>query len=161
MEVTTGLVQAGHYQRRRRVDFLDFMNRVIAADPGQELHVILDHPSTHKPKDDRWLARHPNVHFHVTPTHASWLDQVGVWFSILSRRALQGQSFTSPRPVPLAIDRFIEAYNQTAHPFEWTKAAVHQMTPRNVTLIDAGRYQSEINYEPSALWRGWLSNDFL
>lgn len=130
LEVTTGLVQAGHYQRRRRVDFLDFMNRVVAAHPGRDLHVILDNLSTHKPKDDRWLARHPNVHFHFTPTHASWLNQVEVWFSILSRRALQGQSFTSPRQVRLAIDRFIEAYNQTAHPFEWTKAAVHQTTPK-------------------------------
>jgi len=130
LDVATGLVQAGHYKRRRRVDFLDFMNGVVAAYPEKELHVILDNLNTHKPKNDRWLARHPNVHFHFTPTHASWLNQIEVWFSILSRRALQGQSFTSPRQVRAAIDRFIEAYNATAHPFQWTKVVVHQTLPR-------------------------------
>ena len=79
LEVAKGLVRIGHYQRRRR-EFLDFMNRVVVQYPGQELHVVLDNLSTHKPKRDRWLARHPNVHFHYTPiyTHASWLSQVEV-----------------------------------------------------------------------------------
>jgi DDE superfamily endonuclease len=60
--------------RRRRIEFLDFMNRIIADQPGREIHVILDNLSTHKPKCDRWLTRHKNVHFHFTPTHASWLN---------------------------------------------------------------------------------------
>jgi len=72
------------------------MNRIVAQHPGREMHVILDNLNTHKPKHDRWLARHKNVHFHFTPTHASWLNQVEVWFSILSRHALAGASFTSP-----------------------------------------------------------------
>ena len=96
LEITTGLVKAGHYRRRRRVEFLHFMNRIVAQHPGWEMHVILDNLNTHKPKHDRWLARHKNVHFHFTPTHASWLNQVEVWFSILSRHALAGASFTSP-----------------------------------------------------------------
>ena len=74
LEVATGLVKAGHYQRRRRVEFLHFMNRVVADHPDREIHVILDNLNTHKPKHDRWLARHKNVHFHFTPTHASWLQ---------------------------------------------------------------------------------------
>src|SRR5450759_1436248 len=80
--------------RRRRREFLDFMNEVLAAhpDPDLQIHVVLDNLNTHKPKHDRWLARHRNVHFHFTPTHASWLNQVEVWFSILSRRALAGAS---------------------------------------------------------------------
>jgi len=84
LDVATGLVKTGHYQRRRRVEFLDFMNRLVAEHDGREIHVILDNLNTHKPKHDRWLARHKNVHFHFTPTHASWLNQVEVWFSILS-----------------------------------------------------------------------------
>lgn len=128
LEVATGAVQTGHYQRRRRVEFLDFMNRVLAAHPGKELHVIVDNLNTHKPKHDMWLARHKNVHFHYTPTHASWMNQIEVWFSILVRAALKGASFTSPKEVREAIDRFVVAYNPTAHPFEWTKEVVHPNT---------------------------------
>src|SRR5215472_16862000 len=130
LEGATGLIKTGHYRRRRRFEFLDFMNRVIAEHPGREIHVILDNLNTHKPKRDRWLARHKNVHFHFTPTHASWLNQVEIWFSILSAKALAGASFTSPRQVREQIDAFINAYNQDAHPFEWTKQVVHSRHPR-------------------------------
>ena len=101
------------------------MNEVVAGYPGQEIHVVLDNLNTHKPKHDRWLARHPNVHFHFTPTHASWLNQIETWFSILSRQALRGSSFRSPREVRDRIDAFIAAYNRTARPFRWRAAKVH------------------------------------
>ena len=131
LTVATGQVQAKHYARKRRIEFLDFMNSVVASNPeGTELHVVLDNYSTHKPKDDRWLRRHPNVHFHFTPTHASWLNQVEVWFSILWRKALRGASFTSPRELRAAIDRFIVAYAADAHPFHWTKSVVHAVAPK-------------------------------
>ena len=107
------------------------MNRVVVDHPGREIHVILDNLNTHKPKHDRWLARHKNIHFHFTPTHASWLNQVEVWFSILSSHALAGASFTSPREVRDQIDAFITAYNQDAHPFEWTKQVVFSKHPRS------------------------------
>jgi len=130
LEVATGMVRAGHYQRRRRIEFLDFMNRVVAEHPGREIHVILDNLSTHKPKCDRWLTRHKNVRFHFTPTHASWLNQVEVWFSILSQQALAGSSFTSTKQVRERIDDFVAAHNQKAHPFEWTKQVVFSKHPR-------------------------------
>ena len=127
LEVATGLITAGHYPRRRRREFLDFMNELVADYPAdQEIHVILDNLSTHKPKHDRWLARHPSVHFHFTPTRASWLNMIELWFSILSRRALRGASFTSPRQLREAIDAFIAAWNPKAHPFEWKKRVVYQ-----------------------------------
>ena len=125
LEVATGLVRTGHHKRRRRREFLDFMNRTVAHYRDQELHVILDNLNTHKPKHDRWLARHPNVHFHYTPTHASWLNQIECWFSILTRQALRGLSATSPRDVRRAIDDFTKAGNERAQPFEWTKRIVH------------------------------------
>jgi len=131
LEVATGLVQTGHYRRRRRREFLDFINRIVAHYPDQELHVVLDNLNTHKPKHDRWLARHPNVHFHYTPTHASWLNQVECWFSILWRRALRGLSATSPRDVCRAIDAFTAASNQQPMPFEWTKRVVHPVGLKN------------------------------
>jgi transposase len=100
------------------------MNQVVADYPDQEIHVVLDNLKTHKPKRDAWLARHKNVHFHFTPTHASWLNQVEIWFSILARSTLDGASFTSVAQLRQAIDAFIEAYNATAMPFAWRKAEV-------------------------------------
>ena len=103
LNVLTGKVDAAqHTKRRRRREFLDFMNEIVALYPDGELHVILDNLNTHKPKHDRWLAHHPKVHLHFTPTHASWLNQIECWFSILSRRALRGASFTSPRQLRAA-----------------------------------------------------------
>lgn len=136
LEVVTGMVKTGHYRRRRRREFLDFMNEVVRDHPADvELHVILDNLSTHKPKHDRWLTRHPNVHFHFTPTHASWLNQVEVWFSLLSRGALRGASFRNVRELRAAIDRFLAAYLETAAPFEWRAAKVH-VKPLSNTCSD-------------------------
>lgn len=130
LEVATGQVKAGHYSRRRRSEFLDFMNQLVADYPDQEIHVILDNLNIHRPKHDGWLKRHPNVHFHFTPTYASWLNQIECWFSILSRSALHGASFTSPQEVRIAIDAFIEVHNETAAPFRWTKTHVQPTAPR-------------------------------
>ena len=124
LEVLSGEVCAAHYPRRRRREFLDFMNGLVAAYPHLDLHVIVDNLNTHKPKHDRGLARHPHVRFHYTPTHASWLNQIECWFSILSRQALQGASFTSVAQLRQAIDHFVASYNKTATPFEWTKRVV-------------------------------------
>ncbi|MFI4972829.1 MAG: IS630 family transposase [Hyphomicrobiales bacterium] len=126
-EVATGKVSAVHKKRRRRIEFLDFMNGIVAAYPTDTaIHVVLDNLNTHKPKNDRWLKRHPNVHFHFTPTRASWLNQVEIWFSILQGNSLHDASFTSVKQLKEHIDAFIETYNQSAMPFVWTKAKVHQ-----------------------------------
>lgn len=125
-EVATGKVTAAHKKRRRRVEFLDFMNDIVAAHADTAIHVILDNLNTHKPRNDRWLKRHPNVHFHFTPTRASWLNQVEIWFSILQGKSLHGASFSSVAQLREHIDAFIKTYNQHAKPFVWTKARVHQ-----------------------------------
>ena len=82
--------------------------------------------NTHKPKNDRWLRRHPHVQFHFTPTRASWLNQVEIWFSILQGKSLHGASFPSVKHLREHIDAFIETYNENARPFVWTKSEVHQ-----------------------------------
>ena len=132
LDIATGQVTTGHYARRRRREFLDFMNEVVAENAGREIHVILDNLNTHKPKRDRWLKLHPQVHLHFTPTYSSWLNQVECWFSILSRSALRGGSFTSARQLREAIDAFVDVYNQKATPFEWTKAVVHPNSPKSI-----------------------------
>ena len=102
------------------------MNRIVAEHPKRQIHVILDNLNTHKPKQDRWLNRHPNVHFHFTPTRASWLNQIEIWFSILADQSLAGASFHSVTELRAHIDNFSEAYNERAKPFAWTKSEVHQ-----------------------------------
>ena len=106
------------------------MNEIVDAHPGREIHVVLDNLNTPKPKDDRWRKRHPNVHFHFIPTYSSWLNQVECWFSILSRQAQRGASFTSPLQLRRAIDDFVAVYNEAAAPFEWKKAVVFPSRPK-------------------------------
>lgn len=126
LETAAGLVKVGHCARRRQREFLTFMNESVASDPAnQELHVILDNLSTHH-YNHAWLRRHPHVFFHFTPTHASWLNHVEIWFSILWRHAVHGVSFTSPFHVRNAIEDFVAVCCETAHPFEWRTASVFQ-----------------------------------
>jgi transposase len=124
-EVATGKVTAAHTRQRRRVEFLDFMDEVVAAYPGQELHVILDNLNTHK-NNEAWLEAHPEVRFHFTPTRASWLNQVEIWFSILQAKSLTGASFTSVKQLRQHMDHFIATYNASPRPFAWTKTKVYQ-----------------------------------
>jgi transposase len=131
LNVATGQLKAGHYGRRRRQGFLDFMNEIVAEHPDEEIHVIMDNLSTHKPKWDHWIKRHPKVHLHFMPTHASWLNQIEIWFSLLSRYALRGAFFTSVRQLRQAIDDLISLHNEKAAPFEWTKCYVKSVHPEH------------------------------
>jgi transposase len=134
-EVATGKVKAKHTKRRRRREFLEFMDEVVAAYPETRLEVILDNLNTHK-KNEEWLARHPLVKFHYTPTRASWLNQVECWFSILQGQSLTGASFKSVEELKAHIDAYIADYNETAEPFVWTKSEVHQRRVKGRRLSD-------------------------
>ena len=134
-EVATGRVTAAHTKRRRRLEFLDFMDEVVAAWPDQELHVILDNLNTHK-NNDAWLEAHPKVAFHFTPTSASWLNQVEIWFSILQKKSLSKASFTSVKQLREHMDHFIKAYNANPKPFAWTKAKVRQRPLKGQRVSD-------------------------
>jgi transposase len=134
LEVATGQVKTAITQLKRREEFLQFMDQVVSeSSPEQELHVILDNYCTHK-KCDVWLAKHPNVHFHFTPTSASWLNQVEIWFGILSRKALRGLSSKSTAELRQAIEAFIAAYVQRAKPFKWRKREVKGSQLRNTIV---------------------------
>jgi transposase len=134
LEVATGQVKTAITQLKRREEFLQFMDQVVAEAPAdQELHVILDNYCTHK-KCDAWLAKHPNVHFHFTPTSASWLNQVEIWFGILSRKALRGLSSRSTSELRQAIEAFIKAYSEHAKPFKWRKREVKGSQLRNTIV---------------------------
>jgi transposase len=124
LKVATGEVKTKTTKSKKRPDFQEFMDEVVRDIPkDQEIHVILDNYSTHK-KNEAWLAAHPNVEFHFTPTSASWLNQVEIWFGILTRKALKGASFKSSEDVVEAIHAFTEAYHKNAKPFVWKKCEV-------------------------------------
>ena len=134
LKVATGEVQTAFTPRKRREEFLQFMDQIVEETlPEQELHAILDNYCTHK-KCDAWLAQHPNVHFHFTPTSASWLNQVEIWFGILSRKALRGLSAKSTTELRQAIEAFIAAYSKHAKPFKWRKREVKGSQLRNTIV---------------------------
>jgi transposase len=131
LDVATGAVQSKTTTTKKRPDFQAFMDEIVTTVPGgKDIHVILDNYCTHKKNDD-WLKEHPNVHFHYTPTSASWLNQVEIWFGIFSRKALSGASFTSTEQLVQAIEAFVERHNETAHPFVWRKREVKGAQLRN------------------------------
>lgn len=131
LNVATGTIQTKTTETKKRPDFQAFMDDVIKdVSADQEIHVILDNYCTHKKNHD-WLAKHPNVHFHFTPTSASWLNQVEIWFGIFSRKTLSGASFVSIEQLVQAIEAFIAAYNQSASPFVWRKREVKGAQLRN------------------------------
>lgn len=120
--VHTGEVKGSVYERNSRVEFLDFLDRLeVEIPPGKDVHAILDNLQVHKtPEVQAWLQAHPRWHFHFTPTHASWLNQIELWFSILSRRLLKRGIFKSKDDLKAQLLAFIERYNPTAKPFAWT-----------------------------------------
>lgn len=131
LNVATGTIQTKTAETKKRPDFQAFMDDVIKDVPAdREIHVILDNYCTHKKNHD-WLTKHPNVHFHFTPTSASWLNQVEIWFGIFSRKTLSGASFVSIEQLVQAIETFIAAYNQSASPFVWRKREVKGAQLRN------------------------------
>lgn len=120
--VHSGKILGNVYERNSRLEFLDFLNQLEAEIPaGKDVHAILDNLQVHKTAEvNAWLEAHPRWHFHFTPTHASWLNQIELWFSILSRRLLRRGSFSSQADLKTQLLAFIERYNPTAKPFAWT-----------------------------------------
>ena len=131
LDVATGHVRNKTTATKTRADFQAFMDEVVADVPAnRDVHVILDNYCTHK-KNEAWLRAHPNVSFHFTPTSASWLNQIEIWFGILSRKALSGASFDSKQDLAKAIQDFCDAWHQNAHPFVWRKREVKgRSTPK-------------------------------
>jgi transposase len=134
LEVATGTIHGRMTELKRRVEFLEFMDQVVAELPAdREIHVILDNYCIHK-KNDPWLLAHPNVQFHFTPTSASWLNMVEIWFGIFSRKALKGASFADTVALRRAIQEFIDVYNPRAKPFIWRKREVKGTQLRNTIV---------------------------
>ncbi len=135
LEVASGYVHTQTTERKKREDFRAFLDGVLTELPSeQEIHVILDNYGTHKRNDD-WLAKYQGrVQFHFTPTSASWLNQVEIWFSLLARQALRGASFPSKDHLRAAIEAFVQRHNQHPKPFRWRKREVKGSQLRNTII---------------------------
>ena len=125
--VGTGKVLGHCTKQRKRVDFLSFMDRVASVYRQRRVHVVLDNLNTHRDTNQgafmtEWNRRHgERFVFHYTPTHGSWLNQVELWFCILTRRILRYGNFHSPDELVRAILAFLREWNDTeAHAFRWT-----------------------------------------
>jgi transposase len=122
LEIATGKIVAHVRNRRTSVNFLRFMNDVVRAYPERELHVVADNLNIHKNESARrWLGRHSRVKFHYTPTHASWVNLIECFFSILSKQGLAHSVQRSKQDLKELLHRFIANYNANCGPFSWTK----------------------------------------
>jgi transposase len=118
-----GVTDACH-PGHRHSEFLAFLKLVAKAYPRRQLHVVVDNYATHKhQRVQAWLQAHPRVQLHFTPTYASWLNLVEVFFAIIERQALRRGDFASVQELITAIARFCESWNQRCQPFRWTKDA--------------------------------------
>jgi transposase len=135
LEIATGQVYAQTTEQKKREDFRRFLDSVIAELPvDREIHVILDNYCTHKKNDD-WLAKYEGrVNFHFTPTSASWLNQIEIWFGLLTRKALRGASFSSKDQLRAAIEAFVARTNDNPKPFHWRKREVKGSQLRNTII---------------------------
>jgi len=122
LDVHEGDVMGWVTDSTRSENFVAFLEDLVTYTPkGLELHCIVDNLSAHgTPHVEAFLDKHRNVFLHNTPTHASWLNQVELFFSIIERRLLRHGEFTSRDELADRIITFIKDYNRRAQPFRWT-----------------------------------------
>ena len=132
LDIATGQVTAALKPRHRHQEFLAFLKQIertyrqVVDEDGDpvELHLVMDNYAAHKHKNVRtWLEANPRFKVHFTPTHASWMNLVEVWFSIVERQAIRRGVFKSVKDLNAKIRAFIDGWNDRSHPFVWTKTS--------------------------------------
>ncbi len=122
LAVHEGTIDGRCVDSTNHVNFLNFIKHLYRANPGKELHIIADNLSAHKHSAVlEWVNKRRRLHLHFTPTYASWLNQIEIWFNIFSRAVLKGGIWRSKQALVSQIMTYIRRYNeQHAHPFKWT-----------------------------------------
>jgi transposase len=125
LDVANGRVLTQCKARHRHQEFLSFLRHIEASVPAQlDVHLIVDNYGTHKhPRIKAWLARRTRFHIHYTPTYASWLNQVEIWFGQITRKAIRRGSFQSVADLKAQIQRYAQHWNEHPQPFVWTATA--------------------------------------
>ena len=125
LDIASGNVLAQCKKRHRHQDFLAFLRHIDANVPkGMDIHLVVDNYATHKhTKVKNWLAARPHYHVHYTPTYSSWLNQVEIWFNIITQKAIRRGTFRSVKDLTSKIQLFVDHYNKNSTPFMWTATA--------------------------------------
>ena len=132
LEIATGQVTAALKPKHRHQEFLAFLRQIertyrdAVDEQGEpvELHLVMDNYAAHKHKKVRdWLSEHPRLKVHFTPTHASWMNLVEVWFGLVERQAVRRGVFKSVKDLNGKLRTYVEGWNDRSHPFVWTKTA--------------------------------------
>ena len=125
LDIATGQVLADAIESNNASTFIEFLETIDKTiDPSLDIHVVLDNGSSHVAKLTKaWFAAHPRWHAHYTPVHASWVNQIELFFSILQRKVIRNGNFTDRNDLITKLLTFIADYDQTAGPFAWTYAA--------------------------------------
>lgn len=125
LDIASGQVLTRCKPRHRHQEFLAFLNHIDAnVPPDLDIHLVVDNYATHKhAKVRRWLAARPRYHVHYTPTYSSWLNQVEIWFNIITQKAIRRGTFRSVKELVAKIENFVAHYNAKSKPFRWTATA--------------------------------------
>jgi len=125
LDIATGNVLTRCKRHHRHQEYLEFLKHVDANVPQYlDIHLVVDNYATHKhPRVKRWLAAHPRYHIHYTPTYASWLNQVEIWFNLITQRAIRRGTFRNVKELISKIENFVQHYNVHSRPFVWTATA--------------------------------------
>ena len=125
LDIASGQVLTRCVPRHRHQEFLQFLKQIETSVPVHlDIHLIVDNYSPHKhPKVRRWIAARPRYHLHFTPTYASWLNQVEIWFNLITQQAIRRGTFHSVKDLTRKIDLFVAHYNSKSKPFVWTATA--------------------------------------
>jgi putative transposase len=122
LSVHEGEITAKTIEKNNAVNFLSFLKSLERKYLKKELHIIADNLSVHKHKDvKQWLSKKKNIKIHYTPTYSSWLNQIEIWFNILTKDVIKGGIWKSKQHLASQIMDYIKTYNSTrAKPFNWT-----------------------------------------
>ncbi len=122
LSTRSGQVLARTVSRHNSAQFVAFLGEIVAHQPsGKEIHLIVDNLSAHKTKTvQAFLAHHPEVHLHFTPTYSSWLNQIELWFSKIERDLIARGVFHGVKDLARKIMRYTRRYNKEAKPFKWS-----------------------------------------
>ena len=124
-DTADGSVIGKCFKRHRHQEFISFLNLINRNVPkDKDIHIITDNYSTHKhEKVKNWFKRHKRFHIHFTPTSASWMNQVEIWFGILHNKRIKRGVFVSVKDLIKKIENFIKHYNEKTKPFKWVKTS--------------------------------------
>jgi transposase len=136
LNVGTGEVFGECRPTRNGQDFLDFLKKAVRPHAGKEIRVVLDNLSTHTtPEVLEWLEKNPQVRFHFTPVGSSWLNQIEIWFGVITRQSIRRGTFTSVRTLIAQITEYINTWNANPRPFTWV-ATVDEILAK-VKVVEA------------------------